>query len=395
MAVANPTVFDESTVLPEQAARALRLGIKAGVLLLACVALVHTVVLWWASGELQTSGFKPVNKVLYSRLIVPEPLATQALPVTPAAQVQPKLMPPKPVRTARAVQPKPTIEDKLAEKTIDKPSTEPINPKPEPELDKTQSAMSSAVEQRTDQANTSNSNVELANNKSDTLTDATDNSHLIAWPPSTKISYRLGGYYRGELNGSGSFEWVRDGLRAYQLFLRVRSLVGIEYRSQGLIESNVLRPLRYEEQLPRGVTAVSFNHDMNKVSFSRITDVIDMAPEMQDRASAIMQLVRLLTTDPERMRAVYERNERIKLNVANPTGADVWEFEVKGSEEVRTENANVQAWHLQRVPRKPNGDLGVDLWLSPQIKGMPVRIKLTTSADTYLDLIMTKAEQQQ
>jgi Protein of unknown function (DUF3108) len=399
MAVTTSVEISAAFYAPtEPAAQALRLGLKAGALLLLGVALMHTVVLWWAQGELQTAGFKPTNKVMYTRLIVPEPLPTPApAPSSVSAPSTKTSVVAKPKSTKAVVAPpaatlaqaQEAVSRSDAQAPIKLPTSAdevPLPPSGEPIGDEKIST------------NTSSSNsVNAADIKRDTNSPAKSivTNTAIAWPVSTRISYRLGGYFRGELSGSGAFEWIRESAAEYQLSLKASALVSVEYRSRGRLNEQTLLPERYEEQQPRGTTAVSFNHQAKKVSFSRITDVIDMAPDMQDRASAIMQLVRLLTTEPDRMQQVFERGERIKLNVANPTGADVWEFEVKGSEEVRTEKVNVQAWHLQRVPRKPNGDLGVDLWLSPQIKGMPVRIKLTTSADTYLDLIMTKAEQQE
>ncbi len=371
-------------------ANALRLGLKAGLGLALLVLLVHAVVLWWARGELQTSGFKSTERILYSRIIVPEPAATSApaLAPLPAPRPAPK---PKTASVSKAVQTKaitPPAPDALPAPPPDEPPPRVLKEEPLPDT------VANKI------PDTQVSTLDIANNN--VRDQSIPNASIIPgepipWPPTTRISYDLSGNYRGDLHGSGSFEWIRDRESGYQLSLSVKSLVGIEYRSRGSFDNDALRPIRYEEQLPRGITAVSFDHVTNKVSFSRITDVVDMAPEMQDRASAIMQLVHVITANPRQLPALMDKGERIKLAVANPTGTDTWEFEIKGKEEVQTgepgKPVKLGAWHLQRVPRKPNGDLGVDLWLSEQLQGMPVRIKLTLSADTFLDLVMTKAEQ--
>jgi Protein of unknown function (DUF3108) len=380
----NPLVVNPSDSRTSNVASALKLGLKAGLGIALLVLLVHAVVLWWVRGELQTSGFKSTERILYSRLIVPapEPIAAPIVPA-PAPTIAPRPVPkPKPVQTKAITLPTPEV---APAPPPDEPPPRVLKEEPPPE----------AVVNKIPDTQTGTPDIATDNHHNQNAPNASmPAGEPIPWPPTTRISYDLSGNYRGDLHGSGAFEWVRDKESGYQLSLRVKSLVGIEYRSRGSFDNSALKPIRYEEQLPRGVTAVSFDHVTNKVSFSRITDVVDMAPEMQDRASAIMQLVHLITANPRQLPALMDKGERIKLAVANPTGTDTWEFEVKGKEEVKTgESGTLKAWHLQRVPRKPNGDLGVDLWLSEQLQGMPVRIKLTLSADTFLDLVMTKAEQ--
>jgi Protein of unknown function (DUF3108) len=373
-------------------ARALTLTPLRALGILAAVLLVHIVVLWWARGELQTSGFTAPNKVMYSRLIVPAP--PEAAPVTADASTAPAM----PVRPVRKAAPKPPSSPRVISlaapvKDVAPPAAQASEPQAQAEL--SAAVVSSPVAASNTDTPIRNIIVAVDNPRTDSVTNGSISSEAQAyWPSSSKVSYNLSGYYRGDLHGSGAFEWLRESDNRYQLFLRVKSLVGIEYRSRGKLEGAVLKPERYEEQLPRGVTSVSFNYDTSKVSFSRITDVIDMTPGIQDRASAIMSLVSVLARDARRIDDAQRSGELIKVPVASPTGTDVWDFKVIALETVNAESGPVQAWHLQRLPRKPNGDLGVDLWLSQALRGLPVRIKLTLSSDTYLDLTMTKAEQE-
>jgi Protein of unknown function (DUF3108) len=378
-------------------ARALTLTPPRALGFLAAVLVVHIVVLWWARDELQTSGFTAPNKVMYSRLIVPAP--PEAAPVAADASAAPGPSPVKPVRKAA---PKPPSSSRVISQAAPaevpvKDIAPPVAQASGPQAQAEPPAAVASASARSDNADTPIRSIIDANDniRTDNVTNKSIGNEAQAyWPSSSKVSYNLSGYYRGDLHGSGAFEWLRESDNRYQLFLRVKSLVGIEYRSRGKIDGAVLKPERYEEQLPRGVTSVSFNYDTSKVSFSRITDVIDMTPGIQDRASAIMSLVSVLARDARRIDDAQRSGELIKVPVASPTGTDVWDFKVIALETVNADSSPVQAWHLQRLPRKPNGDLGVDLWLSQELRGLPVRIKLTLSSDTYLDLTMTKAEQE-
>jgi Protein of unknown function (DUF3108) len=379
-------------------ARALTLTLPRALGILAAVLVVHIVVLWWARDELQTSGFTAPNKVMYSRLIVPA--LPEAVPVAADAPAAPA--PAMPVKSVRKATPKPPSSPRVISQAAPaevpaKDLAPPVAQASEPQAQAEPPAAVASASVTSSNADTPIRNIIDANDniRADNVTNKSIGNEAQAyWPSSSKVSYNLSGYYRGDLHGSGAFEWLRESDNRYQLFLRVKSLVGIEYRSRGKLEGAALKPERYEEQLPRGVTSVSFNYDTSKVSFSRITDVIDMTPGIQDRASAIMSLVSVLARDARRIDDAQRSGELIKVPVASPTGTDVWDFKVIALETVNADSGPVQAWHLQRLPRKANGDLGVDLWLSQALRGLPVRIKLTLSSDTYLDLTMTKAEQE-
>lgn len=139
----------------------------------------------------------------------------------------------------------------------------------------------------------------------------------------------------------------------------------------------------------RGVTAVNFNRDADTLSFSSVTDVLPLPAHVQDTASTIMQLAGMLATQP----ALFSDGASVPMQVARPRGLDRWEFEVVGYEQLQTGQGPLWAWHVRRVPRKTRGDIGVDLWLSPQLQSLPVRIRLTQAEDVYLDLLLDKAEQ--
>jgi hypothetical protein len=358
---------------------------RAGAVLIAVV-LLHAAALHWIGGQLASSGFtEPARPILYTRLITPQPPAPAPAPAAPPAPA-PRRAAARPAAAA--------AEPVVVVASVQMPAPTPMTA-PEPAgAASAAAAMGGPAEVRDLSAIAAPAAASAPGTAKDASAveppPAADAAGPPpAWPPSTRISYALSGNYRGALHGSATLEWLRDG-DGYQLFLRMRSLISQEYRSRGKIAGAWLQPERYEEQGVRGVVAVNFNHESRRLSFSSITDVLDLPEHVQDTASSIMQLSGLLAQQPQQLVAAT----RLALPVARPRGLDQWEFEVLGSEPVATAQGSLPAWHLRRVPRKPRGDLGVDVWLSPQLQSLPVRIKLTQAEDIFLDLVLEKAEQQ-
>lgn len=209
-----------------------------------------------------------------------------------------------------------------------------------------------------------------------------------AWPPSTRLSYTITGYWRGALHGEGALAWVRDGDR-YEATLSGSALVGFEYRSTGRIDSGWLSPTRYIERVINRVKVVHFNRDKGTLSFSAIAAVLPLQPHVQDSASLFMQLAYLLTTRPQEFRS----GGAITFAVARPSGMTDWTFAVTGQETVETAAGMLQCWHVERKSTSPN-ELGAQIWLAPQLQNLPVQIRLQQSADTYLLFTLDHAEQQ-
>jgi hypothetical protein len=353
--------------------------------LLLAVALMHVLALRWASNAMQSIGFDdpPAAQPIYSRMIVPEtpaPAAAVAAAPVMAAPVAPRAAPASKAVRNSAV--KNTGADAAQPPAAGPPASAastPVAPANAETPQATASAELPAVSAASAPAPATPAN--------DALTGPAS-----SWPPSTRISYSLTGYFRGDLTGSGSLEWRRSGAegRDYQLRLTFSSLVSTEYRSRGKINGIWLQPERYEEQAPRGTTAVNFNRESGKLSFSSITDVTELPPNAQDTASTMMQVTHHLRVNSSQLREGY----RMPVTVARPRGVDRWEFEVLGQETLSTPTGDLIAWHLKRAARKPKGDIGVDIWVAPQLQHLPVRIRLQQSEDLFLDLLLARAEQQ-
>ncbi|OIQ73791.1 hypothetical protein GALL_445700 [mine drainage metagenome] len=219
-------------------------------------------------------------------------------------------------------------------------------------------------------------------------TSAASAPAVSAWPPSTRLSYTITGYWRGALHGEGALAWVRDGDR-YEATLSGGALVGFEYRSTGRIDGGWLSPTRYIERVINRVKVVHFNRDKGTLSFSAIAAVLPLQPHVQDSASLFMQLAYLLTTRPQEFRS----GGAITFAVARPSGMTDWTFAVTGQETVETAAGLLQCWHVERKSTTAN-ELGAQIWLAPQLQNLPVQIRLQQSADTYLLFTLDHAEQQ-
>lgn len=343
---------------------------RAAALLLA-VLLAHAWALRWVGVELQSVGFAPQARPIYAHLITPK------LPVAAAPAEKPA-----PARVKHAPRPRAVAAAQPQKNEMTQAAVVPAPP-PEAVASSPQAAASAPVPTAPE-----NAAPDLSALGPPAAASAPVTAETVQWPPSTRIGYTLGGYYRGALHGTASFEWLRQG-NDYQLFLRMHSLITQEYRSRGRIAGGWLQPVRYEEQGLRGVTAVNFNRDVGTLSFSSVTTVLPLPEHVQDTASTIMQLSAMLANDPAR----FSQGAAVPVEVARPRGLDRWDFEVVGFEQLSTGQGTLGAWHVRRVPRKSPGDIGVDLWLSPQLQSLPVRIKLTQAQDVYLDLLLDKAEQ--
>jgi hypothetical protein len=209
-----------------------------------------------------------------------------------------------------------------------------------------------------------------------------------AWPPSTKLSYTITGYWRGDLHGSGALVWTVDG-NHYEATLSGSALVGFAYRSIGRIDGDWLAPERYTERLFTREKSVRFDRDNDTLHFSTSPGVVPLPPHVQDSASLFLQLANRLTRHPE----AFHPGATLTFAVVRPSGMTDWTFTVAGMETVVTPVGPLSCWHIVRHATDPN-QLGAQIWLSPQLQNLPVQIRLQHAADSYLLFTLDHAEQQ-
>jgi len=213
------------------------------------------------------------------------------------------------------------------------------------------------------------------------------------WPGATRVSYVLSGNYRGEVSGNAQVEWIRVGAR-YQVNLDL--IVGPEFApiisrkmtSEGRLTPEGLVPERYDED-----TQVAFR-DRRRMTVVFESDAVVLGngerrehlAGVQDTASQFIQLTYLFSTQPDRLRV----GSAVGFPLALPRAMDNYVYEVVDDRRLDAPFGNVAAFHLKPRPR-PNrrpGQLTVELWISPELRYLPVRIRIEQDEATFIDLMI-------
>lgn len=209
-----------------------------------------------------------------------------------------------------------------------------------------------------------------------------------AWPPSTKLSYTITGYWRGDLHGTGALVWTVDGDH-YNATLSGSTLVSFAYRSTGRIDGDWLAPTRYTERVFTREKSIVFDRASNTLRFSAIPGTLPLLPHVQDSASLFLQLAHRLTTRP----GDFHPGATLTFAVARPSGMTDWTFTIAGMDTVPTPTGPLPCWHIVRQATQSD-ELGAQIWLAPQLQNLPVQIRLQQSADSFLLFTLDHAEQQ-
>jgi Protein of unknown function (DUF3108) len=396
----------------------------------------HGIALWTIGQQLQalSSALDAPADPLFTRQIT-----QQAAPVNaPAAVPDPTpVLPPVPAAALPSSPDKPTPS--FAKSTASKPiatatlaaaalTTEPAA------LTSTLSATSALADSRTtassiavDTPNITSTSTLAASTPPISTTAASpapDPAASLAqqgpWPSDTRLTYQLGGYFRGELHGNAQVQWTRPPVAVplganptasaatpiatptpsdrYQV--RVTINVGpldALLTSQGRIRATGLQPDIYEEKLPNG--------SRRKVTLEAQDVVLNdgkrlpkpQAPAssqfvaVQDTASQFVELGQRFSTG----RARLVPGEVISVWLARPGGLDEWTYDVGPMETINLPTLGaVQAYSLSPRPiANKRGTITAQLWVAPSLQYLPVRIKITLNSETHVDLLVKKIEQ--
>jgi hypothetical protein len=218
------------------------------------------------------------------------------------------------------------------------------------------------------------------------------------WPRSTRLSYRLTGYFRGPVDGQASVEWLREGSR-YQVHVEVSvgpsfaPLLSRRMSSDGDIGVDGLSPRRYEEETRAALRSPRRQAVLFGDGFVRLPSGAEhpRPAGVQDSASQFVQLTWLFTTQPQRLRT----GESIPLMLALPRRIDTWVYDVLMQETLATGAGPVDAVHVRpRRPERPGSDLTAEMWVAPSLQYLPVRIVIRQDAETFVDLLLERLPQQ-
>lgn len=349
-------------------------------LLTLLVLALHLLVTQWAGASLQGLG------------------TTKAIERMEAAfvrELRPAAAPPAPAAAA-AVAPRPVRVAEGAASAVPPPPAEPASaPEPPPAPVAPVAAVAAA-----EPASTAPATEALAAAAAAAAASAAGDLLEIEgfrWPPSTKLSYTLTGWVRGEVHGSAQVAWLREGSR-YQVQLdvvlgpRIAPLVQRHMTSDGEITANGLVPQRYEENTetvfgkPRRHQMV-FGPDQVQMTNGNWQPKL---PGVQDTASQFVQLTWLISSQPQRL----VPGGNIEMALALPRRQDRWNFEVIGLETLDTPVGAIDAWHMRPRREGDSSVLAVEPWLAPSLQYLPVRIVIRQDQENFIDLLLEKLPQQ-
>ena len=221
------------------------------------------------------------------------------------------------------------------------------------------------------------------------------------WPPSTRLSYRLSGNYRGPVQGQAQVEWLRSGTR-YQVHMTVSvgpafaPLLSRRITSEGDITELGLRPRRYDEETKAVLRdarrlAILFDSDSVRLPSGQ---ALPRPEGVQDSASQFVQLTWLFTRNP----AWLQTGRAIEMPLALPRQVEAWTYEVLQPETLQTPAGPLATMHVK--PRRevtaarPGADLAAEIWVAPTLQYLPVRIVIRQDAENFIDLLLDRLPQQ-
>jgi Protein of unknown function (DUF3108) len=352
-------------------------------LLLAAVLLLHAAGVWWLDEALVgwDAGKQPMPpriEAAFVRTLAPaEPVPVAAAPPPAPRKPRPRRAPVVvPAASAAASAPAPAESEPVVEAVASlpaPPAPSAPQPAPEPSPVPDQAAAAAAAP-----------------------ASAASSAAAFEWPPSTRLTYRLVGNYRGELHGSARVQWVRMGGR-YQVHLDVvvgpsfAPLMSRNMTSDGELGEAGLVPQRYDE-----ATKLPFQSP-RRVSMQFTPQTVTLAngstraalPGVQDTASQFVQLTWLFTTQPQLLRV----GNSVELPLALPRRVDRWVYDVVAEERLPTPVGELDTFHLKprRAAERPRGELSAEVWFAPTLQYLPVRIRIQQDVETFVDLMMDAA----
>jgi hypothetical protein len=331
-------------------------------------------------------------EVAYVRTIEPEAAVAAAPAPPPAAKRTPSRAPRRPRPAASA--PEAVVAAASApEPLASAPEVAASAVEPDPALAASAPASEPAVATATPLDNAASAAAPTLAAAS--AASAPTNVATFQWPGATRVSYVLTGNYRGEVSGSAQVEWIRVNER-YQVNLDL--VVGPDFApiitrrmtSEGKLTPGGLVPERYDEDTQMVM------RDRRRLSVVFEPDAVVLAngerrerlAGVQDTASQFVQLTYMFSTQPELLRV----GNIVAFPLALPRTMDNYAYEVVDDQRVITPFGPLAAFHLKprpRTPKRPN-QLSAELWIAPELRYLPVRIRIEQDAANFVDLVISR-----
>ena len=224
-------------------------------------------------------------------------------------------------------------------------------------------------------------------------TSASNAASSFAWPPSTRLTYKLSGHYRGPVDGTAQVEWLRQGNR-YQVRMgtAIGPVLSRNIVSEGELTARGLAPRRFtgeQKVIFRDAKRWRLDFEPDRVQLADGSSVPSQAG-VQDEASQFVQLTWLFTTQPERLRV----GQTIELPLVISRKLDRWVYDVVAEETLYFPFGAVPTLHIKPRREASGGDMSAEIWIAPTLQYLPVRILIRQSTDSFADLRLERAPEQ-
>jgi hypothetical protein len=376
--------------------------------LLAVVLMLHALALQWLAQQLeQQSALRAMAAPMFTRLLQPETPAA-APPSAPAAapRATRKRAGITSVASSKAAPRRHPASDAVASDAAasppEAPASDPVATPTPPDIaasasspDSTRSTAATAIANgaapaaSAPDATVSTAAPAIAAASSPASSSADGKSALASWPVDTRLSYELGGYFRGDLHGDARVQWQREGDQ-YQTRVEIdlTLLASLTLTSQGNVTPQGLAPRIYEELRRSGQRITRLGDNSITLNDGR---TVPRPDGVQDTASQFVELSHRFATGQDAL----EVGRSVSLWMARPGGLDLWTYDIVEREILQTPAFGpVEAYRLKPRPiTNPRGNITAEIWFAPSLQYLPVRIRVHMGEATFVDLLVDKIEQ--
>ena len=209
---------------------------------------------------------------------------------------------------------------------------------------------------------------------------------LAAIPPSALLSYRLQGQEKGlNYSATGELRWQRND-RAYAMGLTVRALLlgSRHWRSQGLVTPEGLAPVKFSDSW-RSERVAHFDRPNQRIVFSSNAPTVPLQNGAQDQVSLYVQLAAAMAQQSTPLPV----GTRLQIQTATVRDALPWLLTLEKTETLELDGKPLQTTQWVCHPRN-RFDARVEFWVAAEHDWLPVRIRITQTTGSFIDLQLTE-----